>query len=64
MADEVDRGNDQAEQTLQHLVAQARRVRALMPVGRCYNCEEHVEINRLFCDLDCREDYDRRQRRK
>lgn len=63
MADEIDKGNETAEQTLRLQIAQARLVRSLLPVGRCYNCDESVDHNRLFCDADCREDYDYRKRR-
>lgn len=29
-------------------------------VGRCYNCD--AETDGLFCDSECREDYERRER--
>lgn len=29
--------------------------------GSCYNCEEPLQ-GKLFCDVDCREDYDKRKR--
>lgn len=32
--------------------------------GRCYNCDERVENTLLFCDEDCRDDYERRETRK
>lgn len=62
MADEVDRGNDQAEMRLQAHIESTRRLAAhgLQPVGECYNCLEPVGEGRVFCDAECREDYDRR----
>lgn len=36
---------------------------SLRPKGECYNCEEAVpESTQLFCDVDCRDDYVKRQR--
>jgi len=37
---------------------------ALIPTGRCYFCEEDVGIGRLFCDGDCRDDFEREQKRR
>lgn len=35
----------------------------LNPKGECYNCEEPMENpNQLFCDCDCREDFEKRKR--
>jgi hypothetical protein len=30
--------------------------------GFCYNCEEPVKTAALFCDKDCRDDYEHRER--
>ena len=62
MADDVDRGNDQAEMRLQACIETARRMAGhnLKPVGECYNCLEPVGEDRAFCGPECREDYDRR----
>ena len=60
--DEADRGNEQAEQTLAAYI-RAIRDRAtdtLTPNGNCYNCGEDLPL-KLFCDADCRLDYDRRE---
>jgi ribosomal protein L32 len=40
----------------------ARRSVSLPHTGECHNCGETVAPDRLFCDVDCRDDYDRRQR--
>lgn len=35
----------------------------LNPTGECYNCEEPLEEpDKLFCDCDCREDFEKRKR--
>jgi hypothetical protein len=35
----------------------------LKVTGLCYNCEEELETGLIFCDVDCREDYEKRVRR-
>ena len=35
----------------------------LQPTGECYNCDEELDKeDQLFCDVDCREDYEKRKR--
>lgn len=61
MSDEVDAANEQAEMTLTS--ARLRRNPALPAIGRCYNCEESLPAG-VFCDADCRDDYEKRTRNK
>ena len=65
MADDVDRSNAMAEVALEAYIAQvrARANYSLLPVGVCYNCEEPIQGGRLFCDGECRADYDYRVQR-
>ena len=39
-----------------------KKTTALMPVGECYNCDEVIATDKVFCDADCRDDYDKRKR--
>jgi len=32
------------------------------PCGRCYNCDAYVSPGARFCDADCRDDHQRRDR--
>lgn len=32
--------------------------------GRCHNCAEPIEAPKRWCDVDCRDDWQQRQRRK
>ena len=41
-----------------------RRRNTLKPRGRCWNCEETVPRESLFCDTDCAEDYEWRKQRQ
>ena len=34
----------------------------LPKIGVCYNCGEPVHINDTFCNVECREDYEVRNR--
>lgn len=40
-----------------------RRLPELKPNGSCHWCEEKAKDNALFCDTDCRDDYEKRKRR-
>jgi len=59
MPDEADLANEQAER---HLEATRSKRRPVLPItGQCYNCGESIGA-REFCDADCRDDYERRER--
>ncbi len=36
----------------------------LIPTCRCYFCEGDIPAGRLFCDGDCRDDFEREQKRR
>lgn len=36
--------------------------RQLSPTGQCHNCEEPLAHDQLFCDQDCRDDWQKRDR--
>lgn len=60
--DEIDKGNYQAELTLQAYIERVRRRAGIgiKPTGFCLNCAETCE-SKLFCSTDCREDFERRE---
>jgi hypothetical protein len=39
-----------------------RNTPSLKPIGLCYNCQEKIGSSKLFCDLDCRSDYEYRKK--
>lgn len=47
---------------LHRTAALSQRKPALSARGDCYNCQEPVSNAACFCDADCREDYEKRQR--
>jgi len=41
------------------LAAVRKSAHNLVPDGHCYFCDEDVPHDRLFCNADCRDDFDR-----
>lgn len=58
MRDIADIANEQVEAFTR--AALSHRKPVLLPVGRCYNCDE--KISGVYCDADCRDDHELRQR--
>lgn len=61
MADIADRADAVTELNLKIALDKRHKEARLRPVGSCYNCSEAIE-NGLFCDADCRDDYEKRER--
>lgn len=60
--DIADKANDTMQMNLEVALTH-RKQGDLQPMGRCYNCDELIE-NGAFCDPDCRDDYEKRERMK
>jgi|RifOxyD3_1024039.scaffolds.fasta_scaffold12496_2 hypothetical protein len=62
MTDEIDRACE-AEEWFRSQALDNRQVMAdAMPfTGQCYNCELTIDSG-SFCDVDCRDDYDLREK--
>ncbi len=45
-------------------LALLQRKPTLPYINQCHNCEETVPETAHFCDADCRDDYERRERAK
>lgn len=61
MTDDADRASDYEERMRAHAVAQRRPT--LKFCGACYNCGAIVpQSSMLFCDADCADDYEKRER--
>jgi len=60
MADNVDEASEMAEL---HLAAELAKPKVSLPplTGSCYYCDALTDER--FCDADCRDDYERDQRR-
>lgn len=62
-----EREDDLEQQTIELHFQQAmhqtkKKAVLLTPNGECYNCDESIDHDQLFCDVDCRDDYEKRKR--
>ncbi|EAS1727476.1 hypothetical protein LM12_06160 [Salmonella enterica] len=60
MADEADIASE-VEQLRTAAALSGRERHTLPETGHCHNCDERISAG-LFCDADCRDDYDKRER--
>lgn len=65
MADMLDHASEieqlQRDAAIAEAVERANKSR-MTPCLKCYNCEETIQPEQLFCDADCSADYELRQR--
>lgn len=57
MSDIIDLANERAEQFLAHSLSNAAVGHKMKPCGLCFNCEHPLPPDQLFCDSDCRDDW-------
>lgn len=62
MADEMDRAQAQEERMREAALMQ-RRPAAPAATGACLHCDEPLAAGRRWCDVQCRDDWQRDQRR-
>lgn len=61
MADFADEAQAYTERHLEAALHNAKVENpTLRPRGACYNCDEKLPGKLLFCDVDCRDDYEKR----
>ena len=64
MSDDADRADSLIDSTIQARVqraSQEARRRQLIPLGTCYYCESPLRNGMLFCDAECRNDWEEEQ---
>ena len=61
MSDHADNADKKIYSAIAAGLAAARRAPALQPDCRCQFCDEPVAGELLFCDVDCRDDYEKQQ---
>jgi hypothetical protein len=61
MSDHADNADSRIYRTIAAGLAAARRAPALQPDCRCHFCDEPLAVQLLFCNVDCRDDYQREQ---
>lgn len=59
MSDHADNADSRIYQTIDAGLAAARRARALQSDCRCHFCDDPVDAEFLFCNSDCRDDFER-----
>lgn len=64
MPDEFDRASELETRQREDALARVRSRVGLLPCGACHNCGEELPPGRLFCDADCRDDFEKRHRQK
>jgi hypothetical protein len=65
MSDIVDMAQPAEALHLQRALAAARtQSPSLLACHRCHNCEASLPAGALFCDADCRDDYQHRTSRR
>lgn len=61
MSDHADNADRRIYRTIAAGLAAARRAHELQSDCRCHFCDEPVEVELKFCNVDCRDDYQREQ---
>ena len=64
MADEADRGNDTADFLFDVARKNVPVPSTVHGIGMCLNCASPIEGDGRWCDGDCREDFEREERRR
>ena len=66
MPDEIDQAQDHIEKSMAAALEAQRHKRDVMPPnGKCYNCDAPLESDlHRFCDTECRDDFQIRNRRR
>lgn len=60
--DDFDRASEAETREREASIARHRVYQPLPDIGACYNCSEPLPVGKRFCNVDCREDYERRAR--
>lgn len=63
-ADPVDRAVVEQDRLLEEQLRIARQkpIQRLAFIGSCHNCSEPLDDSQRFCDVDCRDDFEKIQR--
>ena len=64
MSDVADRAEWRIAKDIENAMANARKMPQLVADGHCHYCDEDVAHGLLFCNTDCRDDYQNEQKAK
>lgn len=59
MSDYADHADNKIYRTIAAGLAAARCAPTLQPDFHCHFCAESVAVNLLFCNIECRDDFER-----
>ncbi|MBN9357399.1 MAG: hypothetical protein J0I15_13170 [Herbaspirillum huttiense] len=62
MSDQADNADSRIYRTIDAGLAAARRAPELQPDCRCHFCDEPLAVELLFCNQECRDDFERQIR--
>lgn len=62
MADEADQAQIIQEQALEIALGKQKARPRKNTTGRCLWCNDNVGTEAMFCDVDCRDDYEKNRR--
>lgn len=64
MSDDLDRAQEASDMLTDASIRNIRNNtnRGLKPTGLCYYCESDVNSDKLFCNVECRQDFEQEQR--
>lgn len=62
MPDIIDIANDIADADRERCIQNARLFKPPVGIGMCLNCDEDVDGDARWCDADCQEDWEKRNR--
>lgn len=57
LTDAADIADLEMQRALDRSLESHKARKRLIPTGKCLYCEEQVKGELLFCDIDCRDDY-------
>jgi hypothetical protein len=63
MSDDIDRAQNEVDRSLAEALRK-RRPAGPVAKGRCHYCDEPVEGDQRWCDIECREGWETLTRRK
>lgn len=61
MSDVGDRAEWRIEKDIQNALAHVKKMPLQESDGHCHFCDEDIAHGLLFCNPDCRDDYDKEQ---
>lgn len=59
----VEQAEENVRRAIEVEISAIRNKPKLQPTGACYNCLEDLSTERLFCDVDCKDDWEYRTKR-